>query len=223
MVRLAFDRLLAQSLDVELVHLLLLERAGMSAPSVDACFETRFLTPSEARRFARQAGNHLAPEMAERAARGLDLCYAAIHGDRLASFGWYALHSVEAQYGAGIALALPPDMAYVYSGVTHPDYRGLRLQHACIGRAFIALEPHGVTRFLAAARWSDVAELRNLEKLGFRRLGLVTGGLTAPFRVPPKVRRSGVRLGEEAQPALASRLILAEALSAGPPAHGDLD
>jgi ribosomal protein S18 acetylase RimI-like enzyme len=213
MVRLPFNRLLAHSLDVELVYLYLLERAGLPVPTLDACFEARFLSPTEVERFARRARSPLSRELAERAGRGLDLCYAAIHGDRLASFGWYALHSVEAEHGAGIALALAPDMAYAYDGFTHPDYRGLRLQRVCLRRALEALGAHGVNRIVAAARWSDATGLRSLDELGFRRLGLVTGGPSGPTRVPPKIRQLGLRVGPDAEPALASRLMLAEALT----------
>jgi hypothetical protein len=212
--RMAFNRLLVRWGSVEIVHFLLLERGRMRVPDMDGCFETRFLTPEEVGRFAATPAYRLSRDFADRASAGLDLCFGAIHGDRLASYGWYALHSVEPEHAAGSALALPPDIAYMYKGFTHPDYRGCRLYGACMGRALQILEGHGLDRLVAFVHWSNAASLRSCKDLGYRSLGLLAVGPGGPVRVPREARRLGVRFGGEAAPALRSRRQLLEALSA---------
>lgn len=205
-VRKALNRVLTRGASLDIVHVLLLEPDRMRVPGADPCFEMRFLRPEEIRRFARNPANALSSAFVERAERGLDLCYAAIHGDRLANYGWYALHSVEAEHSAGAALGLPPDMAYLYKAFTHPDFRGQRLNGACIGNALGALASHGVERLLSFVYWSNRASLRSFDRLGFQRLGFLAVGPRGPSRVPPQARRLGVTFGSEADLALQTRI-----------------
>lgn len=213
-VRKALNRLLVRGASLDIVHVLLLEPDRLRVPSADPCVEMRFLQPDEIGRFARNPSNGLAPEYADRAARGLDLCFGAIHGDRLASYGWYALHSVEAEHSAGASLGLPADMAYLYKAFTHPDFRGRRLNGACVGRAMSVLAQQGISRLLCLVYWSNAPSLRSFERLGCQRLGLLAVGPGGPTRVPSQARRLGVRFGQEAQVALQSRARVEPALPA---------
>lgn len=206
LVRKALNRVLTRGASLDIVHVLLLEPDRMRVPSADPCFEMRFLRPDEVRRFARNPANELSPAFADRAERGLDLCFAAIHGDRLANYAWYALDSVEAEHSAGAALGLPPDMAYLYKAFTHPDFRGQRLNGACIGKALAALAEHGVSRLLSLVYWSNSASLRSFDRLGCQRLGLLAVGPRGPSRIPPHARRLGVTFGDEAAVTLRSDL-----------------
>jgi hypothetical protein len=201
----AINGLMVRWGSIEITHVMLLERARVLAPPLDTCFETGFLTPSQVRRFANDPANRLPNAFVDRAERGLDLCYAAIHGDRLASYGWYALHSIEAEHAAGAALGLPDDLAYMYKGFTHPDYRGQRLYGACMGRAFELLAREDVTRLMAFVHWSNAPSLRSCDLLGYRRLGSLVAGPRGPIHVPSAARRLGVRFGSHAEAALESR------------------
>ena len=210
-----FNRLLVNLGSMSFVHVLMLEPERMQVPGLDACFKTSFLTPEQVRRFAENPANGLPAEFADRAERGMDLCYGAIHGDRLASYGWYALHSVEPEHGAGTALGLPRDMAYLYKGFTHPDFRGQRLYGACMAWALKALhERFGVKRLLAFVYWNNTPSLSSCVRLGYERLGLLMVGRGGPVHVPSEARRLGVTFGEEAEDALRHRLLVAPALAA---------
>lgn len=211
----AFNRLVVRWRSMSFVHMLMLEPDRMKVPVLDACFKMSFLTPEQVRRFAENPANGLPADFADRAERGLDLCYGAIHGDRLASYGWYALHSVEPEHCAGTALGLPRDMAYLYRGFTHPDFRGQRLYGACMGWALKALqERFGVNRLLAFVYWNNGPSLSSCVRLGYERLGLLMVGRDGPVRVPSEARKLGVTFGEEAKDALRHRLISAPALAA---------
>jgi ribosomal protein S18 acetylase RimI-like enzyme len=172
---------------------------------MDSCFEMRFLRADEVRGFALNPANGMDPAFAARVEGGLDLCFAAIHGDRLANYAWYALHSIEAEHAAGAALGLPGDMAYLYKAFTHPDFRGQRLNGACTGRALGALSGRGISRLLAFVYWSNKPSLASFDHVGFRRLGLMAVGSRGPARVPPRALRLGVRFGEDAAAALRGR------------------
>jgi GNAT superfamily N-acetyltransferase len=210
----ALNRGLMKLASLDVVQVVLLEHERMFVPQSDACCTMRFLTPAEVRRFAADPINHLSPEFGERADRGLDLCFAAIHGDQLASYGWYALHSIEAEHSAGTPVGLPADMAYMYNGFTHPDYRGRGLDGACMGGALSELRDRGVSRLIAFVYWSNSASLSSCERLGYRRLGLLAVGPNGrPVRVPPHARRQGVLFGDEAAEMLERRASKSASLS----------
>ncbi len=202
----AANRALTKWASLDLVHVMLLERDCVRPQAADTCVEMRFLSPDDVRRFARRPVNGLSDTFARRLERGLDRCYAAIHGDRLASYGWYAFHSVEPEHSAGAALAFPADMAYLYKGFTHPDFRGRRLYGATMGAALRALGERGVTRLLAFVYWSNRAALNASDRLGYRNLGMLAVGPKGPVRVPPHARRYGVRFGAEAARDLECRM-----------------
>ena len=213
--RQAFNRFLVRWGSLRFVHVMVLEPERMRVPELDACFKLTFLSPEQVRRFAENPANQLPADFVERAERGWDLCYGAIHGDRLASYGWYALHSVEAEHCAGTALGLPRDMAYLYKGFTHPDYRGQRLYGACMGLGLRALEErHGVKRLLAFIDWNNAPSLRSCVRLGYERLGLLAVGPDGPIRIPPGARKQGVTFGEDAEAALRHRVLEASAVAA---------
>jgi hypothetical protein len=200
---------------MSLFHVLVLEPGRVRVPGLDACFKLSFLTPEQVRRFAENPANELPADSADRVERGLDLCYGAIHGDRLASYGWYALHSVQPEHGPGTAMGLPRDVACLYGGFTHSDFRGQRLYGACMGWALNALqERFGVSRLLALVCWNDAPSLSNCIRLGYERVGLLMVGRDGPVRVPAEARKLGVTFGEEAEHALRQRLLAAPALTA---------
>lgn len=211
----ALNRGLVRWGSLSFVHVMELRSDRMRVPDLDACFRLQFLSPEQVRGFAANAANDLPPDFVRRAERGWDLCFGAIHGDRLASYGWYALHSVEAEHSAGTPLGLPRDMAYLYKGFTHPDFRGQRLYAACMGWALEQLgERYGIERLLAFVYWNNTPSLRSCRHLGYDRLGLLVVGPDGPVRVPPEARRRGVTFGEEAEDAIRHRLLDTPAVTA---------
>lgn len=212
--KMMLNELLVRGARVDVMQVIALDPDDMDVPPVDSSIETRFLKPSEIRRFAANPSNNLPPEFAERAERGLDLCYAALHGDRLANYGWYALGCVEPEHAAGAALGLPPNVAYMYKLFTHPDFRGRRLNGACMGRATLELRKRGIDRIASLVYWSNEPSLRSCQRLGFRRVGLLVIGKSGPLRVPAGARRLGMTFGREAERALRARGIVVQEASA---------
>ncbi len=166
-----------------------------------AGFEFRFLTPSEIAAFV-GAENELSDEHVARAAAGRDLCFAALQNDRLAGYGWYALGSIEAVHCDNTALSFPNDVAYMYKGFTHPDFRGLRLHGFAMRLALEALAAErGVTRLVSTVGWLNFASLKSCDRLGYRRLGRMTKfgwGPCSAGRYPTAAKQRGIRFGRHA-------------------------
>jgi ribosomal protein S18 acetylase RimI-like enzyme len=146
------------------------EALATAASAPGFCF--RELTPAEIVQYARDPGNDLDPQFAQRAEDGRNICFAALDGARLAAYGWYAREGIEAEHCFGFALRLPHDVAYMYKGFTHPDYRGQRLHGIAMGLALQHLSrQEGIRALVSTVEWTNEASLRSCTRLGYRRLG----------------------------------------------------
>ncbi len=193
------DRVLARTihLDVETIVWLPADAVRMG-PEQAPDFEFRFLTAEEVESFAASPGCCMGPGCGERIRRGRDFCYAALSNDgRLAAYGWYAIERIEGEHCGGADLELPHDVAYMYKGYTHPDFRGARLHGAGMGGALRALGAHGVTALISLVHWANYASLRSCERLGYVTLGhVVTWRVRGRHvHVPRPERVHGARFG----------------------------
>ena len=183
-------------------RVLWLDVEWLNAPGpVAQGFQFRFLSPEEVERYANDPTYLLDASMAERVRAGADLCYAALQGEKLAAFGWYALDSIEGEHADGISLSYPADVAFMYFGFTHPDYRGAPLHGAGMANALAEPGKRGVTKLVSFVDWRNWASLKSCYRLGYRDLGLLVpvGGPRRTLAIPPRTARHlGVRFGREA-------------------------
>ena len=173
--------------------------AQLAAP--DPQFEFRFLTADEVEKFAQDPTYYIEPVMADRVRAGREVCFAALAGDRLAAFGFYALHYVEPQHASGVAMSFPPNVAFMTYGLTHPDFRGARLHGLIMGRALEELGSRGITKFASLVARSNLASLKSCYRLGYTSLGNMTiiGGKRSSIGVYPKAAKNlGIRFGRNA-------------------------
>jgi hypothetical protein len=164
---------------LDVTVLVWLARQKLRLPGIDdASVAFQFLAPGDVRRHGRDEANGLVPEMGERIAAGNDFCFAAFCDGRLASYAWFALGSIEAEHNrgaepnSGVAVSFPADVAFLYKGFTHPDFRGRKLHGEVIGRALLELEPRGIGAMLSTTDWTNRAARRALAGIGFEELGL---------------------------------------------------
>jgi hypothetical protein len=203
LLRLAGDRLINRVIRASLIDVVMLERAAHpgALPGMDG-FATRFLGPDEIRRFAADPANDIRPSFAESALAAHHLCFAALAGDRLAAYGWYALDSIGAEHAFGVALAYPEDVAYMFKGFTHPEHRGARLHGALMALALRRLADQGVSKLVSLVDWTNTASLRSCQRIGYVRLGRL-GVIQLPghqvLRVPRQATRRGIRFGPAAR------------------------
>lgn len=137
----------------------------------------RFLTAGEVRHWAADPANDLDADMAARLDSGRDFCFAALAGERLAGYAWFALGQIEPEHSAGAGISYPDDVAYLYKGYVHAGFRGRRLYAAIFSEALGALASRGVRRLLCLVEWINRPALRSCLGSGWVDLGsLVTFG-----------------------------------------------
>ena len=169
------------------------EAVRPTAPSVEE-FTFRFLDAAEVRRFAADPGNHLNPALADQLGANVR-CFAALAGERLAAYGWYALGTVDPRHCGGVALDLPPGTAYFYNGFTRPEFRGRQLYVRLIGEGLRAMSDCGVHHLLAAVEWTNWSALKSGRRLGCVDLGCLAGWGCGRWRwlfSPRAARRRGI-------------------------------
>ncbi len=198
------DRLGRAAIGLQVVEVIWLEPEGIKfSLDVDPQFEFRFLKSDEVAKFAAEQANDLDAAMLERAATGRDLCFAALTGDRLAAYGWYALKEIEAEHNFGVAMSFPANVAYMYKGFTHPEFRGARLHGLGMGLALKNLAQFGVNRLVSTVAWTNTASMQSCDRIGYQRLGrLVTiGAKTFHVAHAPSIALDlGVRFGASKSP-----------------------
>jgi L-amino acid N-acyltransferase YncA len=157
---------------IEFAQILRLELASIRPLRPTALeLEFRFMTADEVRAAAADPIYELDEAMAARLQSGRDSCFAAWHGDRLASFAWYAVQSVEPEHSFGAGLRLPRDTVYQYKAITVPEYRGRQLHGAALSRAAAHFRQRGMSQMIAIVEFGNQASLRSHAKLGFRPAG----------------------------------------------------
>lgn len=197
-VRLAVSRIGARFCGLQVTQVVWLDvgEVVVAAAAMPA-FTFRTITAAEVAEYARDPENDLEPEIVARAADTRNTCFAALDGDRLAAYGWYARDWIEPEHCYGFGLRMPPHVAYMYKGFTHPDYRGLRLHGIAMGLALRELSTQGVTALISTVEWTNEASLRSCDRLGYRRLGAVAKARVAGcdvWRTSRRVREHGVAI-----------------------------
>jgi len=100
-------------------------------------------------------------------------------------------------------MAFPPDVAYMYKGLTHADFRGPRLHALSMGLALQDLAQYGVTKLVSLLESTNWASRRSCARLGYVDLGLrlSLGWVRCRYlRVPRAAQQLGIRFGKHAAP-----------------------
>ena len=186
----AAGRLLVDRLGAKLFHRQVMEVVWLDLKRAESCrpvpgFEFRFLTSAEVREFSLDASLDLEESLGDEIDRGDSLCFAAMEGEHLVAYGWYALHQAVPQHCFGVGLRLPDDVSYMFKGFTHPNFRGRRLHAAAMGLALAELSARGIRALISTVEWTNEASLRSCDRLGYQRLGRISQA-----GMPPRVHVS---------------------------------
>lgn len=206
-LRLGVDRTGRRLCGLRVIEFVWLAPEKASAPEPKGTFTSRFLTAEEVERFQADPVNDLTLEFAERVASGKHFCFAALDGDRLAAYGWYALEQVEPEDCFGIGLRLPTTVAYMYKGLTRPEYRGQRLHGFLMCRALQELKSVGVARLISSVDWTNNASLKSCARIGYDFIGRVILWQQQGqprIHVPRQARQFGVEYFAGEAPAMSS-------------------
>ena len=200
-------KLVQRAMICDITHLMCLDLEHVSLPDKEPenlCF--RFITSDEVRRFA-GGENDMTPDLAARVELGRDFCFAALAGEHLAAYAWYALGSIEAELNrgdtmaSGVAMSFPDNVAFMYKGFTHPNFRGKGLYGYVNAKGLEVLQLHGVSTVVSTADWTNWSALNACWRIGYRGLGLVWRGGWGRFMVtvaPRKGKLLGIRFGKRA-------------------------
>ena len=204
-VRLVADKVGSRLFGLKVSHVVWLdvEEVVVTAASLPK-FAFRFLNADEVAAYARNPANDLDDQFVARAADGRNSCFAALDGDRIAAYGWYARDWIEGEHCDGFGLKMPPEVVYMYKGFTHPDYRGQRLHGAVMGLALKAFTESDVRALISTVEWTNDASLKSCARLGYRRIGVLARArfLGVPWwKTSSKVRERGVEIVTPSTPA----------------------
>ena len=183
----ASGRLLVDRLGARLIHRHVMEVVWLDLKKAEACrpvpgFEFRFLTADEVREYSHDISMDLEQSLGDDIDRGESLCFAALEGNHLAAYGWYAIHLAAPQHCFDVGLRLPDDVSYMFKGFTHPNYRGRRLHAAAMGLALAELSKRGIRALISTVEWTNEASLRSCDRLGYQRLGRISQSGHPPHR-----------------------------------------
>jgi hypothetical protein len=190
------SRLSEKLLRLEVSELLWLDVLSLSPHTeLGPEFSFRFLSPDEITCFASDPQYCLAPDFVQRAFDRHDRCLAALHGDQLASYSWYACNSIGGQDHVGVSMSYPAELAYMYNAFTHPAYRGRRLFGIGVKIAAKELAAKGVTKLITTVNSSNFASLQSCRRMGFNSLGQIWAFGHGPKRfakTPHAARQMGI-------------------------------
>ncbi len=164
-------------------------------------YQFRFLSTDEVARYAQDSEYYIEPVLADRVRDGREVCYAALCGNRLAAFGFFALNYIEPQHASGVAMSFPSDVAFMTFGFTHPDFRGARLHGIIMADALKALGDRGITKLASLVARSNLASLKSCYRLGWKNLGnmKIVGGKRRSIGIyPTAAKQLGIRFGRKA-------------------------
>jgi len=167
----SYDLIAKKLFSTNRIEFIWLDPTNASAPEVKGTYEFRFLTPEDLHKFLPDHIYELNTTVIERLSSGKHFCYAALDGDKLAAYSWYALGDVLPEDCFGFALILPPEIAYMYKGFTHPDYRGKRLHGYLMVHGLLHLQPQGVKYLVSSIDWLNTASIKSSERIGYKKLG----------------------------------------------------
>jgi hypothetical protein len=196
-----------RAITLDITRVMVLDRDSLCAPPTPNGFSFGFLTAQDIRRYADDPASGLSSDLAARIDGQHDLSYAALSGDRLASYIFLALGSIEGEHnrgrqpGSGVAISFAPDVAFVYKGFTAEAFRGQRLYPCCLAGVLDELAPRGIRSLLITTDWTNSAALRACRQIGFCDLGPLWrfGRGKAMFTAPPqRAKLRGIRFDRHA-------------------------
>ncbi|WP_442506361.1 GNAT family N-acetyltransferase [Novipirellula sp. SH528] len=133
--------------------------------------------------------------------------FAVFDGKLLVSTIWMAKGNIpgEINHDGNLAtqlpLSLPDGMAYVFSVVVRPEYRGRRLYGVMVSELSSRLKVEGFTRLMLTTEGSNHRALRSVRRMGFQEIGrsmLFGLGNFVLAKYPSRPLPNGIQIGRYA-------------------------
>jgi hypothetical protein len=101
-----------------------------------------------------------------------DRCYGIVHGEALASYGWYSKKPTVALTD-DLELRFDPIYVYMYKGFTHEGYRGQRLHAAGMALALQEYRAEGSKGLVSYVESNNFSSLKSCYRMGYVTFGHV--------------------------------------------------
>lgn len=99
-----------------------------------------------------------------------DRCYGIVHGEILASYGWYSTKPTVALTD-DLELTFDPAYVYMYKGFTHEAYRGQRLHAAGMAHALQEYRAEGSKGLVSYVESNNFTSLKSCSRMGYVAFG----------------------------------------------------
>jgi hypothetical protein len=149
-----------------------LERPSLEHASCPPGYAAGFAGAAELARFARDPQNELSPQFIADALQAGDRCYAIVHGDQLAAYGWCSTRPTPVGL-PGFVLHFRSGYAYRYKGFTAPQHRGKRLHALGVTHTllhFLATGSRGIVLYVES---TNLDSLKSVRRIGCERFGSI--------------------------------------------------
>ncbi len=101
-----------------------------------------------------------------------DRCYGIVHGEVLASYGWYSTKPTVA-LTEDLEVSFDPAYVYMYKGFTHEAYRGQRLHAAGMAQALQEYRAAGSKGIVSYVESNNFTSLKSCYRMGYVAFGRV--------------------------------------------------
>ena len=130
------------------------------------------LTEAQLRAFSANPDHLLSKTFLDEALAKGDECYAILHGDTLASFGWYSTRATRID-PSDLVVNFDQRYAYMYHGFTHPSHRGKRLHAIGMTRALEHYLSRGLKGLVSYVESTNYASRKSTVRMGYSEFGTI--------------------------------------------------
>jgi RimJ/RimL family protein N-acetyltransferase len=131
----------------------------------------RFLKASEISDYMAFSPGVIAEEIRKRLEKG-DKCFVARHDGTIAQVGWAATGTARIDY-LDCEIKLADDEAYIYGSYTAPRFRNLNIPAVRGNQMVQHFRDLGYFRLISALMPENKPAFRPIEKIGYRRFGVM--------------------------------------------------
>jgi hypothetical protein len=138
---------------------------------LDSGYEVGFLSASELARYTSQPEYELSDEYVDRELALGHRCLAIVHGDVLASYGWYS--TTPTAFTDSLWVEFQRPWVYMHKGFTHPAHRGHRLHATGMTVALTLYRAAGFRGLVTIVDANNAASLASCARMGYRPFGTI--------------------------------------------------
>ena len=148
------------------------ERPNLKYMPCPPGYASGYASADELARFARDPENELSPQFIADALRAGDKCYAIVHGEKLAAYGWCSTRPTPVGL-PGLVLHFGPGYGYRYKGFTAAQHRGQRLHAVGLTHTLLHFLAKGSRGLVLYVESTNLDSLKSCRRTGCEMFGSI--------------------------------------------------